>query len=221
MPDFIGRTLNLNGTRLQVLAAYMALANECIPVGRRLTFTNDLDRLSAIMAHSAFSQAHPPPTSPCLSMTASETPDLKRILIIDDDAEFAESLALTIRRNREFEIKIETESSNARQTALEFAPDLILLDVMMDKLSGPDLYFLFQRDGALKKLPTIVISGVVDEKGKHSSAVGLGLLKRVPRLSKPFQLNDLLTTIDLQLEKAAKKARTRAKKKVTEVKAVA
>ncbi len=150
-------------------------------------------------------------TPPETSETSETT---KKILIIDDDAEFADSLAATISRSREFDLHIETDSRKARSTALEFRPDLILLDVLMEKLSGPDLYFLFQRDGDLKKVPTIVLSGVLEPKGKKSGAAnGLGILKRVPRLSKPFQLAELLATIDEQLEKAAKKARPRRTKK--------
>lgn len=145
-------------------------------------------------------------------MTNSPPCETKRILIIDDDADFAESLALTIGRSRPFEIHVENHSQLARTTALKFQPDLILLDIMMDRLSGPDLYFLFQRDPFLKKVPVVVVSGIVEEDGKDSTAVGLGFLKRVPRLSKPFALAQLLEAIDTQLEKAAKKRAPRARK---------
>lgn len=148
-------------------------------------------------------------------MTNSPPCETKRILIIDDDADFAESLAVTIGRSRPFEVEVENHSQLARTTALKFEPHLILLDIMMDRLSGPDLYFLFQRDQFLKKIPVVVVSGVIDADGKDTSAVGLGFMKRVPRLSKPFALAQLLEAIDTQLEKAAKKRAPRTRKKQT------
>ncbi|MEM1295442.1 MAG: response regulator, partial [Verrucomicrobiota bacterium] len=101
-------------------------------------------------------------------MTNSPSCETKRILIIDDDADFADSLAVTISRSRPFEIEVENHSQLARTTALKFKPDLILLDIMMDRLSGPDLYFLFQRDEFLKKVPVVVVSGLVDENNKEA-----------------------------------------------------
>ncbi len=153
-------------------------------------------------------------------MIVPQNAEPTRILIIDDDENFAESLALTLCRNRSFETKIETHSSNARNTALQFLPDIILMDVLMETLSGPDLYFLFQRDATLRPIPTIVISATVSVGPGASSAVGLGLLKKVPQLSKPFQLNQLLATIDEQLTIAAKKRRPAAKR-LDAIKAIA
>tara|TARA_R110002096_G_scaffold147671_27_gene307891 strand:- start:442 stop:903 length:462 start_codon:yes stop_codon:yes gene_type:complete len=146
-------------------------------------------------------------------MTNSPTCETKRILIIDDDADFAESLAVTISRSRPFEIEVENHSQLARTTALRFRPDLMILDVMMDRLSGPDLYFLFQRDENLKRIPIVIISGIINQDGEDTSAVGLGFVKRVPRLSKPFALNHLLEAMDAQLEKASRKRAPRRRKK--------
>ena len=147
-------------------------------------------------------------------MTSSPDPAAtskkKRVLIIDDDQDFAESLQMSLVRGSDYEVAFECCSGRARSTAREFQPDLILLDVMLNKISGSDLYFLFQRDATLKDTPVIVLSGLVEQAsaGGKEVAFGLGMLRRLPAMPKPFHLNDLLAAIDREIAKAD--AQTRA-----------
>lgn len=144
-------------------------------------------------------------------MTAAADPDnalKKKILIIDDDEDFAESLMMSLQRASDYEVAYECCSGRARSTARDFQPDLILLDVMLNKISGSDLYFLFQRDASLKDTPVIVISALVEEvsNGGKEVAFGLGLLRRLPAMPKPFQLDQLLEAIDREISKSEAQA---------------
>lgn len=132
----------------------------------------------------------------------------KKVLIIDDDEEFAESLQASLVRTGKFDVACESCSGRARSTAREFRPDVILLDIMLNKISGSDIYFLFQRDADLKHTPVIVLSALVEEESAGGKEVvfGLGLLRRLPAIPKPFRLAGLIEAIDREIAKAENQA---------------
>jgi DNA-binding response OmpR family regulator len=63
----------------------------------------------------------------------------KKILIIDDERAFSVMLQLNLSSWEQYEVIIENDSRNALKTALQFIPDLVLLDVIMPHLEGPDV----------------------------------------------------------------------------------
>ncbi|MFT5470406.1 MAG: DNA-binding response OmpR family regulator [Verrucomicrobiales bacterium] len=143
-----------------------------------------------------------------MSQTSPDTKSPRKVLIIDDDEEFAESLTMSLGRGSDFEVAYETCSGRARATAREFQPDLILLDVMLNKISGSDLYFLFQRDADLKNTPVIVLSALIEEEsaGGKEVAYGIGLLRRLPAFPKPFRLSGLIEAVNREIDKAEEAA---------------
>jgi PleD family two-component response regulator len=56
---------------------------------------------------------------------------MTKILVVDDEIRFARILKSILSRTGKYEVKIETRGSNTINTAHEFKPDLILLDMIM------------------------------------------------------------------------------------------
>ena len=61
-----------------------------------------------------------------------------RILIVDDDKDILDLLIYNLEREG-YEVKGETKSLNSVDTAIEFNPDLIILDIMMPYLNGIEI----------------------------------------------------------------------------------
>jgi len=117
----------------------------------------------------------------------------KKILIVDDERGFSEMVKLNLESTNRFDVKIEVDSSNAVFTARQYLPDLILLDVIMAKMEGPDVAGAIRMDPILKEIPTIFLTATVTEKEVDE---GNGIIGGHPFVAKPSSLETLLDAID-------------------------
>ncbi len=117
------------------------------------------------------------------------------ILVVDDQADVRRLIRLVLEEER-FEV-LEAEDGAEALRTLGLRPDvrLVLCDLSMPAMSGPELMTRLARERS--ELPVVLMGGVVD-----SSAAGLS--ERV--LTKPFRRNDLLAAIDHALAPPAKTA---------------
>lgn len=61
-----------------------------------------------------------------------------KILLVEDDAALGQ-MYQTLLSNHGYQVKLCADGEQALSTAVEYGPDLILLDIMMPKLSGFDV----------------------------------------------------------------------------------
>lgn len=83
---------------------------------------------------------------------------MKRILIVDDDRDFSESLASLLKEK--YEIASASNGFSAMAKVGKGAVDLILLDLIMPGLDGPG--FLEEVRKERPELPVILVSAVGD-----------------------------------------------------------
>jgi len=100
---------------------------------------------------------------------------------------------LNLESTNKYNVKIEIDSSNALSAARKYLPDLILLDVIMDKLEGPDVSSAMRRDPTLKGIPTIFLTATVTEKEVDE---GKGMIGGHPFVAKPSSLETLIDAIE-------------------------
>ncbi len=84
----------------------------------------------------------------------------KRILIIDDDPDFSESVKVIL-ESENYEVFCAKNKKEGRDEVEKLYPDLIIMDVMMEKMSdGFDLSRELKSDKKYKDIPILVMTAV-------------------------------------------------------------
>jgi DNA-binding response OmpR family regulator len=98
----------------------------------------------------------------------------KRILVVDDDDQLS-TMYTTHLGIKGFATKRVNNGEEALSAALEFQPDLILLDVMMPKINGFDVLDILHNTDKTKHIPIIMLTALGEqfdrEKARKSGAV--------------------------------------------------
>ncbi|HNT76156.1 MAG TPA: response regulator [Anaerolineae bacterium] len=123
----------------------------------------------------------------------------KLVLCIDDMPELITLVGLILKR-----IGIRVIGANdgleGLAKAREVKPDLVLLDLMLPKMNGWEVFWQMQADEQLKNIPVIIISvrsELMDRRLALESAQANGYL------TKPFAIQDLLVNVERVLAQAA------------------
>ena len=117
----------------------------------------------------------------------------KRVLIIDDEKGFTAMLSLNLESLGSYEIRVENDARQAVSTALQFRPDLILLDIIMPHLEGPDIANQLKENPALRNVPVIFLTATVtdDEVTAQQGHIGGHAF-----VAKPSRLSVLLESME-------------------------
>lgn len=94
----------------------------------------------------------------------------KRILLVEDDANL--SAVYKSRLEMEgFETREVSDGEQALAAAIEFKPDLILLDVMMPKISGFDVLDILRNTPETANIRIIMLTALSQPKDKERAEV--------------------------------------------------
>ncbi len=86
-----------------------------------------------------------------------------KILLIEDDT-FFRGFYSTKLKEKGIEIDVAADGEEGLQKIAAFAPDLILLDIIMPKKDGFEVLETMKRDGLTEKIPVLVFSTLGQEK---------------------------------------------------------
>ena len=115
---------------------------------------------------------------------------VKKILVVDDEKDLTETLALMLEANGYKVVK-----AYGGQEGLERAekenPNLILLDIMMPGINGIETLFSLKSNPKTNYIPVIMLSC----RGELSYLAKAKDLGSVDYFIKPFELKELLRTI--------------------------
>ena len=99
--------------------------------------------------------------------------DSKKILIIEDDA-FLNKVYQTKLKSEGFEIKSLTDSVNSIETAENFQPDCILLDLILPTITGFEVLEGLKKNPKTQNIPVVILSNLGQEadleRGMHIGA---------------------------------------------------
>ena len=115
---------------------------------------------------------------------------MPEIMIIDDDAHISEMLSESL-KNEGYTVSAAYSGTEALLLLSGSKPDIILLDLMLPGLSGEELL------PKIKDIPVIVVSAKADVTDK----VELLLNGAADYITKPFDMQELLARIAVQLRK--------------------
>ncbi|MCX6078449.1 MAG: response regulator [Chloroflexi bacterium] len=131
--------------------------------------------------------------------------DKKRILIIDDDANFLLGISRTLMK-ADYDVISASDGMYGIKMAQTDHPDLILLDVNMPKMTGFQVKMVLNRLPITQSIPVIFLTALSDRTNILS-----GLYLAEDYITKPFdadiliaRLKALLRTINLGYRKAVK-----------------
>ena len=114
----------------------------------------------------------------------------KKILIADDEPNIVVSLEFLMRQ-KGYEVRVATNGEDALRAVGEFAPDLILLDVMMPRLSGYDVCQKVRENPAWAGIRIVMLSAKGrDVEVNKGLAVGADAY-----VTKPFSTKDLIEQV--------------------------
>jgi DNA-binding response OmpR family regulator len=129
----------------------------------------------------------------------------KKILIIDDDVDFVD-LNKAVLENSGFEVMTAFSGREGMDKVKFDAPDLILLDLMMEKYdTGFGFSKQIKADPRYSNIPILMISSVAGETGYDFSQDLDGYwMKTDDFLNKPVPPEELIKRINILIEKAKK-----------------
>lgn len=121
-----------------------------------------------------------------------------RILLVDDEVAIQRAVA-TLLRSRDYDVDIASTGREALQMVGERAPDLIVLDLGLPDIDGPEVCRRIRQSSAV---PIIVLSARSAERDKVA-ALDVGADDYV---TKPFGSEELLARVRVALRRLARDA---------------
>jgi len=124
----------------------------------------------------------------------------KRIMVVDDELDMRVFIS-TLLETSGYKPLVATNGLEGIQMAREMKPDLIILDVMMPKQGGIQMYREVKTDDALKHIPVIILSAIAKKTFFHSQNVldsykGQPVPEPEAYLEKPPESDELLECVD-------------------------
>ncbi|MDT8306167.1 MAG: response regulator [Anaerolineae bacterium] len=116
----------------------------------------------------------------------------KMVMVIEDDPEMVELLQLLLRR-RAIQVVPILASEDGVAALEQLKPDLVLLDLMMPKVSGWDIYQYMQASPELCDIPIMILSV---QTQKTSELHGQSYDAVAGYFTKPFRPQALLAQVD-------------------------
>src|SRR5437773_8187842 len=119
----------------------------------------------------------------------------RRILIVDDDRESTHLVKILLEKAGHYLVLEENDANKAHQSAQNFRPDVILLDIMMPKTDGGEVAAQIEADAELQRTPIIFLTALVTEP---ETKIGLRIQGR-RSLAKPINIPELINEIEKNL----------------------
>ena len=119
----------------------------------------------------------------------------KKILIVEDDGNIADLIRIYLEKDG-FDVRIAGDGGSGIQMFREYAPDLILLDVMLPVMDGWKVCSMIRKTD---KTPIIMITAKEETDDKvHGLELGAD-----DYITKPFEVKELLARIHAVLRRTA------------------
>ena len=124
-----------------------------------------------------------------------------RILIVDDDADFAESTKIVL-ESKPYEVIVAVNGNEGLRKAREERPDLVLLDIIMPVEDGFTAAEHLKKDPELAKIPVLMLTSYATKGSGTGIPRSRGYeLEAEDYIDKPVSPTDLLAIVGKHLKK--------------------
>jgi DNA-binding response OmpR family regulator len=124
----------------------------------------------------------------------------KRILIVDDEPGITQLLRLNLEKTGNYTVRAENDAEKVLGAAIEFKPDLLMLDVMMPGMSGGELAGKLRNTRTFKTLPIVFLTAAVKQ---HEVDARDGVIGGFPYIAKPLNVKGVIEIIQKNLPETA------------------
>ena len=119
---------------------------------------------------------------------------LQRILYVEDEPDIQAVARMALEAVGGFTLQVCSSGEEALQTAVEFAPDLLLLDVMMPGMDGPTTLQELRNLPDLANTPAVFMTAKVQPQ-EIEQFKSFGALDVIPKPFDPMTLSDQITLV--------------------------
>ena len=116
----------------------------------------------------------------------------RRILVVDTDKNMTHLVKILLEKTGRYVVFEENESTKAYQTARNFRPDLIFLDVDMPDLLAGEIAAEVRADFELQYTPIIFLTALTMQDEANTSLQ----TDKYPFLAKPIDIQELINAIE-------------------------
>ena len=128
-------------------------------------------------------------------ITRSLIKEKRRVLIVDDDADSTHLVKILLEKTGNYVVLEENDADQAHQSARNFRPHAILLDIMMPKTDGSEVAAQIEADPELCGTPIIFLTALITEP---ETRAGLRI-EGHRSLAKPINIPQLIDQIEESL----------------------
>lgn len=96
-----------------------------------------------------------------MDTTAEPTNSNSRVLIVDDNSEFTHRVSELLQNTHHYVVCEENDPGRALETARNFHPDLILLDLIMPQADGTEVAAEITSDWMLHSVPIVFVTALI------------------------------------------------------------
>ena len=114
---------------------------------------------------------------------------LRRILYVEDDPDIRTVANLALATVGGYELRACASGQEAVDAAAEFRPDLLLIDVMMPGLDGPQTLSLLRQIPATASVPVVFMTAKV-QPSELARYREMGVVDVIPKPFDPMRLAD-------------------------------
>jgi CheY-like chemotaxis protein len=120
----------------------------------------------------------------------------KRILAVDDEPAITRMIKLILEQTGLYEVRTENKGARAIESARQFQPDLILLDLVMPDMLGSDIGAQLEKDPKLSAIRVVFLTALVTKDEELSSG---GQISGKTFVAKPVSKDELCRVIEEHL----------------------
>ncbi len=113
------------------------------------------------------------------------------VLVVDDEAHIRRLIEFTLKKGG-YRMLVATNGKEAIQLALESAPNLIIMDVLMPEMDGVEALEQLKSDERTASIPVILLTGI----GQSTTRKEVEAKGTATYLAKPFSPNKLLREVE-------------------------
>ena len=89
---------------------------------------------------------------------------LQRILLADDEPDILEIARIALETVGGFEVSVCSSGKKLLERLSEFEPDLVIVDVLMPDMTGPEVFEEIRKRPEFDEIPVIYLTGVIQEE---------------------------------------------------------